>query len=312
MTRALGAGLAAGALWGIVFVAPRLLPGFTAFEVTLGRYVAYGVVCALVASFTWRSFRSVLSRRHVAMALLLAALSNSVYYVLLVLAVRDAGVAFTGLVIGTIPLWLALLGRYEAHVAHPPLVRLVAPLLLIATGVVLINAAALQSGALQGARFAFGALAAVGALVCWTVYPWLNARYLKRHPSLDNVAWTNLLGLATLAGLAACLPLTGLVETLPTRAADAAGPAGSRDWPVFVFWSAVMGIGSSWLATWLWNHASARLPVALSAQLIVAETLFALLYGFVQEQRAPQPGEWLAIAAFVAGILGAVRAYRAR
>ncbi len=161
------AGLAAGALWGIVFVAPLLLDGFAPFEITLGRYAAYAAVCAVHAAATWPTFRRVLTWRTVALAALLAALSNSVYYALVVVGVRDAGVAPASLALGTIPLWLAMLGRFEAHVPQPPRMRLVAPLALIGAGIGLINADAFARLE-TGGHFARGALAALAALVCWT------------------------------------------------------------------------------------------------------------------------------------------------
>ena len=41
------AGLAAGALWGLVFVAPRMLPGLSAVDFTAGRYAVYGALSLL-------------------------------------------------------------------------------------------------------------------------------------------------------------------------------------------------------------------------------------------------------------------------
>ncbi|MCE3273346.1 MAG: protein of unknown function transrane, partial [Ramlibacter sp.] len=38
------AGLAAGALWGLVFVAPRMAQGYGAVDVAAGRFVVYGLV----------------------------------------------------------------------------------------------------------------------------------------------------------------------------------------------------------------------------------------------------------------------------
>ena len=46
----IAAGLAAGALWGLVFVAPRMAPGFSPVDVATGRFVAFG---AAALSFLW-------------------------------------------------------------------------------------------------------------------------------------------------------------------------------------------------------------------------------------------------------------------
>ncbi|MCZ3100093.1 hypothetical protein NYZ00_19415, partial [Acinetobacter baumannii] len=37
-------GLLAGAFWGMVFIAPKLLPVFSPWELAIGRYLAYGLV----------------------------------------------------------------------------------------------------------------------------------------------------------------------------------------------------------------------------------------------------------------------------
>jgi drug/metabolite transporter (DMT)-like permease len=59
----------------------------------------------------------------------------------------------------------------------------------------------------------------------------------------------------------------------------------------FILWSLIMGLAGAWLATLLWMIASKRLPLALAAQLIVAETIFGLIFGFLFEQRLPTLAE---------------------
>ena len=41
--------LLAGAMWGMVFIAPRALPAFSPWELTLGRYLAYGVIAGIIS-----------------------------------------------------------------------------------------------------------------------------------------------------------------------------------------------------------------------------------------------------------------------
>ena len=38
-------GLAAGAMWGTIFVLPTWLAAFSPLELALGRYLAYGLSC---------------------------------------------------------------------------------------------------------------------------------------------------------------------------------------------------------------------------------------------------------------------------
>lgn len=78
-------------------------------------------------------------------------------------------------------------------------------------------------------------------------------------------------------------------------------------WPLFWLLNLALAIGASWLGNGLWNAASKRLPLTLTGQLIVFETVFAMLYGFVFEARMPRGLEIAALALLLAGVYGAVR-----
>ena len=95
------AGLAAGALWGLVFVAPRMVAGYTSVDLTAGRFVAYGVVAAALMLLVMRG-RPLPTLRQALAALGMSVLGFTGYYLLLVLAIRDAGTEVPTLVIGTI------------------------------------------------------------------------------------------------------------------------------------------------------------------------------------------------------------------
>jgi drug/metabolite transporter (DMT)-like permease len=78
-------------------------------------------------------------------------------------------------------------------------------------------------------------------------------------------------------------------------------------WTSFWLLSLGLAIGASWLGNGLWNAAAKRLPLTLSGQLIVFETLFALLYAFIYDARLPRPLETAAILLLVAGVCWSVR-----
>jgi drug/metabolite transporter (DMT)-like permease len=60
----------------------------------------------------------------------------------------------------------------------------------------------------------------------------------------------------------------------------------------------------------LWNRMSRLLPLTLVGQMILFETLFALLYGFAWAQRWPTGLEWAALVCVVAGVLMCLKAHR--
>jgi len=289
------AGLAAGALWGLVFVAPRMVTGFGSVDLTAGRFVAYGAVAAAVCA---ASRRPLPTASQALAALVLSVLGFTGYYLLLVLAIRDAGTEVPTLIIGTIPIWVMLLGK-------PGNLRwgaLLPGIVLTAAGLALMALApAGDASGGHGPHFLRGLLFACASLACWTAFALLNAAWLKRHAEVRVTDWANWLGLATGAGAIVLWLAAG---------SDAAQLRTQPDAGLFLVLALATGAGSAWLATILWNVASRRLSASLCGQLIVSETLFALAYSFAWDARWPAPTQWGAVVLFTLGILASIRAHR--
>ena len=96
-------GAGAGALWGLVFLAPELARAFSPLELTIGRYLAYGAISALLIAPNWRTLTAKLGRREWLALGWLALAGNTIYYILLSSAVQMGGIAMTSLVIGFLP-----------------------------------------------------------------------------------------------------------------------------------------------------------------------------------------------------------------
>ena len=294
------AGLAAGALWGLVFVAPRMTLGFAGIDLTAGRFLVYGIVSVVVLALSWRRARRPTWAQAWG-ALWLSILGFTGYYWVLVLAIRDAGTEMPALIVGLIPLWVMLLGKP----GHLRWTTLAPGLLLTAAGLFLMSRA-VHAGAGADAtsplpHYARGLALSVLAMACWTAFSLLNAAWLRRHPDVSATDWANWLGVATgLGGLALAL---GLGTPLPQLMAQ-------PGWPLFALVVLGIGFGSSWLATILWNLASQRLAASLCGQLIVSETLFALLYSFAWDGRWPSAMQGAAAFLFTLGILASIKAHQ--
>jgi drug/metabolite transporter (DMT)-like permease len=149
----------------------------------------------------------------------------------------------------------------------------------------------------------------VGAVLAWTWYPIVNARYLKAHPQTDSMVWATAQGLAT-------LPLALLGIALYGAYTGTFAPASGFDFPLgpqpqlFIGMMLLIGLMASWLGTLFWNQASVRLPTSLVAQLIVFETLFALLYAFILRGALPGATVATGIALLGCGVVFGVRAFR--
>jgi drug/metabolite transporter (DMT)-like permease len=306
--------LAAGLMWGLVFVGPLLLPEYPATLQSFGRYLAFGLIALPLAWFDRRTLAQ-LTRADWREALRLALVGNIVYYLFLASAIQRAGGPLPTMIIGTLPVVIAVTAklrtaRHGMRVEYPlPWMRLLPSLLLIASGIALVNHVEIEAlradpnADLNG--YVLGALLAVGAVACWTWYPLRNAEWLRAHPDRSPRGWATAQGLATLP-----LALFGYAATwagFSISGATFAMPFGPRALE-FIGLMFSIGLLASWLGTLCWNEASQRLPPTLAGQLIVFETLSALAYAFVLRGSAPKAETLAGIVLLVAGVLWALRA----
>ena len=301
-----GAALAAGLLWGLVFVAPLLLPNYPATLLTFGRYLAFGLVTLPIA--WWQ--RDMLQKLTVAdwwLATKLSMVGNIAYYLALSAAIQLAGAPLPTLIIGTLPVVIAVcsnLGDRQFSWA-----RLLPSLALIGLGLLCVNADQLDRLDAKNTLNAYlmGAALAVVANAAWTWYPIHNARWLRAHPSHTSMTWATAQGMVTLPMAAAGLLVSTVYLKLTgdVRFSESLwGPQPLKFWLLML----VIGFAASWLGTLLWNIASKNTPTALTGQLIVFETLAALGYAYLVYQRAPSGFEIAGIALLVLGVVVGVRA----
>ena len=296
-------------MWGLVFVGPLLLPDYPAALQTFGRYLAFGLI-AVPLAFIDRQELARLTRADWLTALRLAAIGNVLYYLFLSSAIFRAGGALPTMIIGTLPVVIAIAANLLSHQrdGHFPWLKLAPPLVLILLGIACVHhvewSNLLQNPEADPARYLSGAVLAVGALVCWTWYPLQNANWLRGHPERTPRVWATAQGLATLP-----LALLGYAAFwIWTLATDhpLPMPLGPRPWE-FLGLMLTIALFASWLGTLCWNAASQRLPTALAGQLIVFETLAALTYAFCLRGQWPEPLTLAGIALLVVGVIGGLR-----
>ncbi len=225
--------LAAGLMWGLVFVVPLLLPDYPAALLSFGRYLAFGLI-ALPLGWLDRARLARLRRADWIEAAKLALVGNLLYYLLLAGSIQRAGGALPTMIIGTLPVVIAISSNLRDHQrdGRLPWARLAPSLLLIGTGIALVNHAELAR--LQAdpqadtARYAIGALLAVGALACWTWYPLRNADWLRAVRNAPAAPGPREAGDAAGAGPGGS-PWAGLGggRRRPVPAAHAGRPAGA-------------------------------------------------------------------------------------
>lgn len=295
-------GIGAGALWGLVFLAPELTRAFSPLQQTIGRYLAYGLISAVMLAPRWKRLLPRITRREWLALGWLALAGNTLYYILLSGAVRLGGIAMTSLVVGFIPVAVTIVGSRDADAV--PLRRLLPSLLLCASGAICIGWQTLAgpaSGPL-GAQLA-GLLCAIGALAAWSAYAIGNSRWLGRLAHVSAQDWTLLIGVVTGAQALLLVPASLLFERVPHEAAD---------WGRFAMVSIGVAVLASIVGNLLWNRMSRLLPLTLVGQMILFETMFALIYGFFWERRLPDVLEFAAFAMVVGSVLSCLAAHRGR
>lgn len=301
--------LGAGLMWGLVFITPVILEDYPGIVLSFGRYLGFGLIALLPAWFD-RARIAQLSRADWMAALKLSAVGNIIYYGALATAIQLADAPLPAMLIGTLPVVISICSNWSP--GHPSDAiawkRLVPSLALIFTGLMLVNAGELTH--LDGQRplsdYALGCFIALGAVASWTWYPIMNAKHLKAHPHIRSSTWASAQGLTTLPLALVGFLGYGVFDHVTHGSYEF--PLGSRP-AAFVGLMLTLGLCASWLGTMLWNKASQRLPTSLAGQLIVFETLSALLYAFAWRGALPSIPVIAGIILLCMGVSASMRAF---
>jgi drug/metabolite transporter (DMT)-like permease len=293
-------GMAAGALWGLVFLAPELVPAFSPVQLAAGRYFVYGLISAALIAPHWHTLRGDLKGNDWFTLGWLALAGNTLYYTLLTNAVQLGGIAMTSLVIGFLPVAVTIAGSRVAGAVS--LRRLLPSLLLCTTGAICIGVQALAapSNGTSGQQL-IGLLCAIGALISWTIFAIGNQAALARLDNVSAYDWNLLTGVVTGMQSLVLIPAAVFFGSI---AHDATA------WGQFAGVSIGIAVLASIIGNAFWNRMSRILPLTLVGQMILFETLFALIYGFVWERRLPTHLEIVAFVLVVFSVLACLGAHR--
>jgi len=301
LLKGLGFGVCAGLCWGVIFLGPALTPGLSGVQFAVLRFLCYGALSLVLLLPRWRSVCSRLGRADWQSLFWLSLIGNLFYYAMVGSAVQLVGIATTSLIVGLIPVFVTLAGRNDANAVS--LLRLMPSLCCAVSGVVLISLNTLHSGKHAGlsASNVLGLLCAVGALISWSWYAVSNTRRLGVMTRVSSHDWSLLTGIMTGA--------QALVLAVPVLGAEVASHSTSELTHDLLVAGGV-ALLSSVVGGACWNQASRLLPLALSGQVLVVETLAALLFGFLWERRLPGALELIAIALLLTGVVWCLRCYR--
>jgi drug/metabolite transporter (DMT)-like permease len=308
MLQGLLAGLAAGALWGLTFVAPRAVLPYTEFDLAILRYSAFGITSLILMACSKKFRPGPMNAKQIMLALWLGMTGFVIYFICTSLSINLAGPAIAPLVIGALPLLLAIYGNWQDRNVSWSAIAI--PLFLMALGLAIVNSASLMMAltAADQKKTLLGFGFAVLGLLSWFHYAILNAKAMRSDHAPNALAWTSLQGVGAMLSTIPVVMLALLMGWSKLPELGFAGADGMR----LIIWTILTGVFASWLAQYFWSVASQKLPLALSAQMIVSETIFALIYGFTFEGRLPHSAEMIGGVVLIFGVLWGVKIFSRR
>lgn len=303
MFKGIAFALSACLIWGLIFVIPEFMEGFSPIEIALGRYFFYGIVslfillklrirglCSYPADVWMRAFKYSL-------------VITIFYYTCVVLAVQHASPAMCALILGISPITIAFYGNWQQKECS--FRSLVLPSVLILAGLIIINAPKLAESESRD-NYLFGMVCSFLALLAWSWYVVANSRFLKDNPHVATHNWSTLIGVATLCWVIVFAAIVwGFFEEFLEL--DKHFTYG-MELTNFLMGCAVLGLLCSWVGAFLWNTASIHLPVPLAGQLTIFETIFGVIFVYALEKDLPPQQECIGIALLLSAIIYGIRA----
>lgn len=293
-------GLMACALWGITYIVPLVLPTYDPLYIALARAMVMGAVSWLALGLM-KAESGTLHLSDWWFATKLSVVGNLLQCWFLMLSVQYAGAVVAGVCFGLVPVSVALVANVRDRQlgrAFVPMKKLAWPLLCLVLGLIIANGAELLIAIDQGGnefRFFLGIGFGLLSTAMWTWYPIRNADWLLEHPQVSPLLWTSV-------QCAILLPLGSLLYGIVYRTyAPMEGLLG-EDPLVFSGWMLFVGIACSWGATALWNAMSQRVPTSLVGQMLVFETLFAVVDTHLFEARCPTVSLVLGLGLMIVGL----------
>lgn len=299
--------LAACFVWGLIFIIPQLIEGFDALEVTLGRYLFYGLWSTLLFLKSKHLTFAAYSKPVWGKTLLFALVPNFLYYAGIVFAVHNSCPAVCALIIGISPITIAFYGNWIEKECDSK--SLILPASLILTGLLVINWPNLQKCEDEAIfNYILGLASATFSLASWSWFVVANARFLKRHPEIQLGEWTTMIGMGT--GVCSLVIGGTLAAAFATPEKIAHFMTWSTSLQSFLIGCAILGIVCGWIGSYFWNRASLSLPTSLAGQLTIFETIFGLMFVYLIEQRMPSLTELIGVSLILLAVWHGLQLFR--
>lgn len=257
--------------FSLVFVAVIWALNFSVIKVTLEqidpfslnalRYVFAAII--LISVTKWRGFSIWVKREHLLPVIGIGMVGNLIYQVLFIVGVNLTNAANSAVILGTIPVWIALLAHLftEEKLTLNKSVGLF--FAFLGVGLIIFG---------REGRFSFSSSNALGDLIvfcsaiAWAAYTILSKKYLRLYNSSQYSAFISLVGVVGLVAVG----MPSLLETDFTSI-TIGGYAG-------ILYSGLLSVGLAYL---IWNRGVHKIGAIKTAAYQNLVPVLGLLFGVV-------------------------------
>ena len=288
--------LCSGALWGILLVAPEWLNDFSVTDITLGRFLVFGLLIVLILLFRWDSVRRLKSgdiQRYFALSLF----GNILFYLCLAGSTRYIGILPACFLVGAIPAlgWNGIDAGWK--IRHASLPALLVMSLAMALILVARDSYVTED---QESTDVIGISLLAGAAVCWWLSALIQTRLTRYNRYLDHSDHFLLTGLMVLPALLIFVPFLMIDSTeFGLLQQEVSGDRSQVFWLIML----VLALMSTLLVRMLWQHSSRRVAAHQLHWQGIWKSVFGITYAFLLESRLPEGLEITALFCFGVGLV---------
>lgn len=283
LTKSILYAICACLLWSQVFILPLIFEDIPAIWLMIGRCIVYSSLSTLIILTQFQRIRKLLNWPLIKQLLILAFVANILHYFALIVGLRYADPAIATMILSLNPVTVSLYSNLQEKLVS--MRTLFLPILTIGIGLLFLYIPSVSTQYTQY-ELLMASIFGLIALGTWTWFIIYNNLFFKRHFNITPQDWVTLLGFATGFWVVAATIIFYLFKDNFSFIYNEEIRFSLGSWFLA---SVILGVGSSWIAHYLWVAATKKLPMTLAGLLTTLEGLFGLVLIFVWQASIPSP-----------------------
>lgn len=266
-------------LWGATYVTPSLASTFSAPEVLLGRYLAFGVFSLLfLMKKTIRSKVEFKNLPPLKVIIILALVGFFLYDLIGIMNIRFNGSEAVGLIYGVTLLMFPVFMNLIAQKKWPARIDLL-NILFPFCGLLILEWEI--AGSIFEGNWIIGWGIAIAQGILWVYFTRKMSFFTKSLPDSENTAGNTIVMIGVACLLLSLVGWLYFIFSINGSPVVYARAHSFDEWMFFAAASLLSGIGTNWLATHLWCIASLRLPYQILSNLLLADVAAGKIYELI-------------------------------